>query len=144
MNCTFDPARNPYKYFDLDRNVILEGVAATVTDTLEGTIQLCVYNTSACLGSNNCCVETSFVDDATAGSWVPPLVAFLIGYLLCIFFMKQKLMTRWGVTGPMGFGAIESKKSAALKKSAAPKTTLQNIMVGIFVFLYFYLLKFKY
>ena len=132
MNCTFDPSRNPFKYFDLDRNVILEGVAVAVdTDTPEGTIQLCVYNTTACLTSHNCCEETSFVDAATTGTWVPPLVTFVIGYALCIVFAKQNLMTRWGVTGPMGFGAIQPKKSTA------PKTTLQKVMVGTFVLLYF-------
>ena len=115
MNCTFDPSRSPYKYFDPDGNVLLEGISVNVTtvplpNKQPDTIELCVYNTSACLSDNklDCCEET---DSLFTYSTTVTFVTFAIGYVLSIFFMRcSGIKKRWGVTGSMGFAAMYPKK----------------------------------
>ena len=85
MNCTFDPSRSPYKYFDPDGNVLLEGISVNVTtvpllNKQPDTIELCVYNTSACLLDNklHCCEETDVFDKKLSS--IVTFVTFAIGY----------------------------------------------------------------
>jgi len=142
MNCTFDPSHSPYKYFDPSNNIILEGISVTVPlPNNQSDIELCVYNTSGfCLTSSSCCKETSFVDHATANQWVPPLLTFFIGYSLGLFFLRfSGIRQRWGVTGPLGLGALHSKKDYQQMETQGGgknKTKLQILFIVIVGLLY--------
>ena len=143
MNCTFDPTLFPYEYISPTGETIVEGISVTVPlPNNQPDTQLCVFNTSKCLNSSSCCHETPLVKSLTATTFLPPLITFLVGYLLGLYILRfSNIQKKWGVTGGLGLNATTTDEQKLKQKEKFTNMTERNkcfykIFIGFFALLY--------